>query len=184
MIFVLGVIWVEVSPAPLVIWGDFGDLGISLVTCVIWVIWVMWWTLLGQVNGIQTCFEGICPHPRELDPGAVVVQGGYFGGGEQPSTSWMTMMVASPLIVASVALMFSIRNAGYSLLPYMLSQFVIVFGCLNLYAYSPIYPRLIFSLTYNILFAMAQFAFAGTAVLIYNRVYLLRESRTDSIVAY
>jgi hypothetical protein len=24
-----------------------------------WVIWVLWWTLLGQVNGIQTCFEGI-----------------------------------------------------------------------------------------------------------------------------
>ena len=139
-----------------------------------WVIWVLWWTLLGQVNGIQTCFEGICPHPRELDPGAVIVQGGYFGGGEQPSTLWMTFMIASPLIVASVALMFAIRHAGFSLQPYILSQFLIVFGCLNLYAYSPIYPRLIFALTWNIFFALAQLAFAGIAVTLYNRVHFLR----------
>ena len=44
-----------------------------------WVIWILWWTLLGQVNGLQTCFEGICPHPRELDPGTVLVRGGYVG---------------------------------------------------------------------------------------------------------
>lgn len=135
-----------------------------------WVIWILWWTLLGQVNGIQTCFEGICPHPRELDPGAVVVQGGYFGGGEQPSTLWMTLMVASPLLAASVALMFSIKNAGFPLQPYMLSQFLIVFGCLSLYAYSPIYPRLVFALTWNIIFALAQLVFAGIAVLLHNRI--------------
>ena len=39
---------------------------------------------MGQVNGVQFCYEGICPHPRELDPGLVRVQGGYFGGGGQP----------------------------------------------------------------------------------------------------
>ena len=26
---------------------------------------------MGQVNGVQFCYEGVCPHPRELDPGAV-----------------------------------------------------------------------------------------------------------------
>ena len=34
-----------------------------------WFVWILWWTLMGQVNGVQFCYEGVCPHPRELDPG-------------------------------------------------------------------------------------------------------------------
>ena len=50
----------------------------------------LWWTLMGQVNGLQFCYEGVCPHPRELDPGAVRVQGGYYGEQEQlhPRGGW------------------------------------------------------------------------------------------------
>ena len=129
-----------------------------------WVIWILWWTLLGQVNGVQLCYEGICPHPRELDPGAVRVQGGYFGGGDQPATLWMALMVASPLFAVSVSLMHRMLKVGLSLSPYMLAQAVIVFGCLALYAYTPIYPRLVFSLTWNLFFALVQLFFAASAV--------------------
>ena len=129
-----------------------------------WVIWILWWTLLGQVNGVQLCYEGICPHPRELDPGAVRVQGGYFGGGDQPATLWMVLMVVSPLFAVSVSLMHRMLKAGLSLSPYMLAQAIIVFGCLALYAYTPIYPRLVFSLTWNLFFALAQLFFAASAV--------------------
>jgi len=40
-----------------------------------------------------------------------------------------------------------------------------------LYAFTPIYPRLVFSLTYNIVFAVAQIGFASMALLIvrFNR---------------
>ena len=133
-----------------------------------WVVWILWWTLLGQVNGVQFCYEGMCPHPRELDPGAVKVQGGYFAGGDQPSTLWMAGMVVSPIIAASVALMYQLLNQGLDLRPYMLAQGLIVFGCLALYAYTPIYPRLVFSLTWNILFAVAQACFAFVALMMFQ----------------
>ncbi|DAC56296.1 MAG TPA: hypothetical protein D7I11_01130 [Candidatus Poseidoniales archaeon] len=140
-----------------------------------WVVWILWWTLMGQVNGMQFCYEGVCPHPRELDPGAVRVQGGYYGGGSQPSTLWMALMVVSPLIAVSVALMHRLLKAGVGLQPYLLSQGVVVFGCLALYAFTPIYPRLVFSLTYNIVFAVAQIGFAAAALWIerFDRFMLL-----------
>ena len=133
-----------------------------------WVIWILWWTLLGQVNGVQLCYEGICPHPRELDPGAVRVQGGYFGGGDQPATLWMALMVVSPLFAVSVSLMHRMLKEGLGLSPYMLAQAVIVFGCLALYAYTPIYPRLVFSLTWNLFFALVQLFFAASAVWVHR----------------
>ena len=133
-----------------------------------WVVWILWWTLLGQVNGVQFCYEGVCPHPRELDPGAVRVQGGYFAGGNQPSTLWMTGMVVSPIVAASVALMYQLLKQGLDLRPYMFAQGLIVFGCLALYAYTPIYPRLVFSLTWNILFAVAQTCFAFVALILFR----------------
>tara|TARA_B100000524_G_C23553413_1_gene335699 strand:+ start:39 stop:797 length:759 start_codon:yes stop_codon:yes gene_type:complete len=135
-----------------------------------WVIWILWWTLLGQVNGVQLCYEGICPHPRELDPGAVRVQGGYFGGGEQPATLWMALMVVSPLFAVSVSLMHRMLKEGLDLSPYMLAQGVVVFGCLALYAYTPIYPRLVFSLTWNLFFALVQLFFAASAVWLHRRL--------------
>ena len=128
-----------------------------------WVVWILWWTLMGQVNGVQFCYEGVCPHPRELDPGLVRVQGGYFGGGAQPSTMWMAIMVVSPLLAVSAALMHCLLVEGIDLRPYLIAQSLIVFGCLSLYAYTPIYPRLVFSLTYNMLFAFVQICFALVA---------------------
>ena len=126
---------------------------------------------MGQVNGLQFCYEGVCPHPRELDPGAVRVQGGYYGGGSNPSTWWMALMVVSPILAVSVALMHRLLKAGVGMHPYMFGQGIIVFGCVALYAFTPIYPRLVFSLTYNIVFAVAQIGFASVALLIvrFNR---------------
>ena len=129
-----------------------------------WISWILWWTLLGQVNGIQTCFEGICPHPRELDPGSVIIKGGYFAALGHPSNLWMSLMVASPLIVASTMLMYQFVKSGMTLKPYIFSQTVLILGCLNLLAFSPQYPRLVFSLTWNMFFAVAQILFATLAM--------------------
>ena len=131
-----------------------------------WLMWLLWWTLYGQVNGIQTCFEGVCPHPRELDPGAVAVQGGYFAGGNSPSTAWMVFMIASPLLIASSVLMMFIQEQDIPLLPFILAQSVLVLGCLCLYAYSPTYPRMVFMLTWQAFFAVVQILSAGAAILL------------------
>ena len=133
-----------------------------------WITWILWWTLLGQVNGIQTCFEGICPHPRELDPGSVIVKGGYFGARENPSTAWMTLMVVSPLVIASTLLFYELKKRGLELKPYIISQTLLVLGCMNMLAFSPQYPRLIFGLTWNIFFAVLQMCFAFFAILTFR----------------
>ena len=133
-----------------------------------WITWILWWTLMGQVNGIQTCFEGICPHPRELDPGSVIVKGGYFGARENPSTIWMTLMVVSPLVIASTLLFYELMKRGLELKPYMISQTLLVLGCMNMLAFSPQYPRLIFGLTWQIFFAVLQMSFALLAILTFR----------------
>ena len=93
-------------------------------------------------------------------------------------------MVVSPLVAVSVALMHRLLKAGVGLQPYLLSQGVVVFGCLALYAFTPIYPRLVFSVTYTIVFAVAQIGFAAAALWIerFDRFMLLSSGlkREDS----
>ena len=133
-----------------------------------WAIWILWWTLLGQVNGIQTCFEGICPHPRELDPGTIIVKGGYFASIGNPSTIWMSLMISLTVIIAATAIMYEIKKHGIVLKPYLTSQLFVILGCMCLLAFSPEYPRLVFGLTWNITFAALQIIVALCAAFAYK----------------
>ncbi|MBT61076.1 MAG: hypothetical protein CMA63_05950 [Euryarchaeota archaeon] len=135
-----------------------------------WIVWVLWWTLLGQVNGVQTCFEGICPHPRELDFGRIIIKGGSVGFQDDPSNLWIGFMVASPLLIASTMMMHEFVKRGMSLRPYAVSQFLLVLGSMSILAFSPPYPRLMFSLAWNMTFALFQFMFAVTAVAAYRLI--------------
>ena len=140
-----------------------------------WVIWILWWTLLGQVNGLQTCFEGICPHPRELDPGSVIVRGGYVGFREDPNVIWMVLMISSPIIIASAVIIHQISQQGLKLEPYAISQALIILGCMSVISLSPQYPRLMFSLIWNIFFAMLQLIVV-TIVMSFNRILVSKQS--------
>ena len=133
-----------------------------------WMIWILWWTLLGQVNGIQTCAEGICPHPRELDLGRIQVRGGYFGDRVNPELNWMILMISAPIVIVSSWLMFMVRSSGMSLRPYMISQLLLVIGSLNILAFSTDSPRLLFSVTWNLVFAILQVIFAVIAELLFR----------------
>ena len=134
-----------------------------------WVFWILWWTSLGQINGLQTCMEGICPHPRELDPGAVMVRGGYIGSRENPSTSWMTLMTVTPLILSSIAIFTEFRRHNIALHPFIICQIVLIFGCLNMFAFAADYPRLVFTLTWSILFSGFQILTASIAWFLTSR---------------
>ena len=129
-----------------------------------WIMWVLWWTLMGQVNGVQTCYEGICPHPRELDLGRVQVRGGYVGFRNNPPTNWMIAMIAAPLIIFSTKLMYVIQSKGIILKPYIVSQLLLILGSISLVAFSTDSPRLLFSITWNIVFALMQITFAILAI--------------------
>jgi hypothetical protein len=135
-----------------------------------WAVWILWWASLGQINGLQTCMEGICPHPRELDPGAVMVRGGYVGSRENPSTSWMTMMSVAPLFFTSIAIFMRFRTLKLPLYPFICGQLILIFGCVNMFAFSAEYPRLVFTLTWSILFSSFQILTASIAWALTSRI--------------
>jgi hypothetical protein len=130
-----------------------------------WVLVATWWTMLGQVDGVQTCHEGLCPYPRELDPGTVVLNGGYVGARGNPSDQWIGMMVVTPLLAVIGSLCWAFSHAGVDLRPYLTLQGLLMVGCLATLAFAPSYPRLVFALSYNALFAALQVT-VGAAVLL------------------
>ncbi|MAI09115.1 MAG: hypothetical protein CMA08_00815 [Euryarchaeota archaeon] len=128
-----------------------------------WMLVATWWTLLGQVDGVQTCHEGLCPYPRELDPGTVVLNGGYVGARNNPADLWIGAMVVTPLVMLIGAVCWSLARAGLDLRPYVTLQALLIVGCLATLAFAPAYPRLVFSLSYNALFAALQVSVAAAA---------------------
>ena len=144
-----------------------------------WMVWILWWTLLGQVNGIQTCAEGICPHPRELDLGRIQVRGGYFGDRINPDLNWMILMISAPIVIVSCWLIYLVKDSGMSLKPYILCQVLLVLGSLNVLTFSTESPRLLFSVTWNLVFASLQIMFALSAVLLFNIVARINSYRND-----
>lgn len=145
-----------------------------------WIMWVLWWTLMGQVNGVQTCYEGICPHPRELDLGRVQVRGGYVGFRNNPPTNWMIVMIAAPLTIFSTKMMYVIQSNGIMLRPYIVSQLLLILGSISLVAFSSDSPRLLFSITWNIVFALSQIIFAIFAIL-WSKISLYKNQSFTSI---
>ena len=117
------------------------------------VMWILWWTMLGQVNGLEAW---ALPHPRELDPGRIVVKGGYVGARDNPPTEWMSLLIALPLLLSSTAIVSKLRQRNLSLRPYALALSLQLVGCFATLAFAPPFPRLVFSLTWNIVFSIFQ----------------------------
>ena len=117
------------------------------------VIWTLWWTMLGQVNGLEAW---ALPHPRELDPGRLIVKGGYVGARDNPPTVWMAILISLPLLLSSTAIVSKLRQRNLSLRPYALALSLQLVGCFATLAFAPPFPRLVFSLTWNIVFSIFQ----------------------------
>ena len=77
-------------------------------------------------------------------------------------------MISAPVILISTWLMVVVRESGISLKPYMISQVLLVVGSINILAFSADSPRLLFSVTWNITFALLQVSFALIAEVIYQ----------------
>lgn len=117
------------------------------------VIWTLWWTMLGQVNGLEAW---ALPHPRELDPGRLIVKGGYVGARDNPPTEWMALLISLPLLLSSTAIVSKLKQRNLSLRPYALALSLQLVGCFATLAFAPPFPRLVFSLTWNIVFSIFQ----------------------------
>ena len=142
-------------------------------------IWTLWWTMLGQVNGLEAW--GL-PHPRELDPGRLIVRGGYLGFREDPPTVWMAALIFTPLLLSSTFTSMKMLERGLSLHPYSIALLLQLVGCFATLAFAPPYPRLVFSLTWNIVFCIFQLSALVLAIETNNLIArLISKSNPDSI---
>ena len=72
---------------------------------------------------------GLSPHPRELDPGRLIVKGGYVGARDNPPTVWMAILISLPLLLSSTAIVSKLRQRNLSLRPYALALSLQLVGC-------------------------------------------------------
>ena len=93
------------------------------------------------------------------------MKGGYVGFRDDPHLIWLIVMISSPIILASSMIMYQLKSEGLNLYPYIISQTILILGCMCVLAFSPQYPRLMFGLFWNILFALFQIVVASFAIL-------------------
>jgi phosphatidylserine synthase len=68
----------------------------------------------------------------------------------------MTLLIALPLLLSSTAIVSKLRQRNLSLRPYALALSLQLVGCFATLAFAPPFPRLVFSLTWNIVFSIFQ----------------------------
>ena len=77
-------------------------------------------------------------------------------------------MIASPIIITSFMILDKLQKTGLSLYPYIVFQSLIILGCISVIGFSPKYPRLVFSLTWNVFFAAFQLILAVSILFLRN----------------
>ena len=77
-------------------------------------------------------------------------------------------------IIASAVIIHPSSQPGLKLEPYAISQALIILGCMSVISLSPQYPRLMFSLIWNIFFAMLQLIVV-TIVMSFNRILVSKD---------
>mgnify|MGYP001336197551 CR=1 FL=1 len=70
--------------------------------------------------------------------------------------------------IAFTMIISKISSQGLDLRPYVFTQILIVLGCMSVISFSPQYPRLMFSLIWNIFFALFQISIA-VSLIVFNK---------------
>ena len=115
------------------------------------VVWFTWWAALGQINGLT--------HPRDVDPGMLYLNGGYIGDRFSPSNGWVGFMGGGPAAAMSVLWFSMFHRAGFKLqyvAYYLIARIAVLSLQLSL---SPNLPRLIFKLSWDIIFSIGLLSF-------------------------
>jgi hypothetical protein len=124
---------------------------IMILTILPLVVWFTWWAALGQINGLT--------HPRDVDPGNLYLNGGYIGDRFSPSNGWVGFMGGGPAAAMSLLWFSMFYQAGFNLkyVSYFLAARIAMLS-LHL-SLSPNLPRLIFKLSWDIIFSIGLLAF-------------------------
>ena len=115
------------------------------------IIWYTWWAALGQIGGIY--------HPRDVDPGSLYLNGGYIGDRFSPSNSWVGFMGGGPAVAMSLLWFSLFHKVGFKM-KYVAYFLIARLAMLSLQlSISPNLPRLIFKLSWDIIFSFGLLAF-------------------------
>ena len=109
-------------------------------------MWYAWWATLGQTNGLF--------HTRDIDPGNLILRGGYIGDRISPSNEWVGFMGAGPVVLAGVLFLNVFRTNGWTIkFAFMALIIRAAFLAMQL-SISPDFPRIVFKIAWDILFCL------------------------------
>ncbi len=146
---------------------------VLIMTLLPLVIWYTWWAALGQIGGFY--------HPRDVDPGNLYLNGGYIGDRFSPSNSWVGFMGGGPAAAMSLLWFSMFYKAGFNLkyVAYFLSARLAMLT-LQL-SISPNLPRLIFKLSWDIIFSIGLLAFM-IHIIIQHKLENQQQKSVDAIL--
>lgn len=88
---------------------------------------------------------------------------------ERGFAALLIALMTVPLLAVIGSLCWAFSHAGVDLRPYLTLQGLLMVGCLATLAFAPSYPRLVFALSYNALFAALQVMVGAAVVLLVMR---------------
>ncbi len=138
---------------------------IMLVTIVPLAAWFLWWAALGQIGGFY--------HPRDVDPGSLYLNGGYIGDRFSPSNAWVGFMGGGPAGAMSLLWFSMFASNGYKMryvALYLTARIAMLSFQLSL---TPNLPRLIFKISWDIIFSLGLLAFM---------IHLVIQSRIEKTI--
>ena len=146
---------------------------VMLMTILPLVVWFTWWAALGQIGGFY--------HPRDVDPGSLYLNGGYIGDRFSPSNSWVGFMGGGPAAAMSILWFSMLQKVGFNM-KYVGYYLVARLAMLSLQlSISPNLPRLIFKLSWDIIFSIGLLAFM-THLLVQQRLENRNSKSIDAIL--
>lgn len=117
------------------------------------VVWFTWWAALGQIDGFG--------HPRDVNPGNIFLNGGYIGDRFSPSNAWVGFMGAGATAAMSMMWWSLFNKMGWPV-HYVALLLVIRVSMISLQlSVSPNLPRLIFKISWDIIFALGLIGLMG-----------------------
>ncbi|RJU82081.1 MAG: hypothetical protein DWB99_04985 [Candidatus Poseidoniales archaeon] len=132
------------------------------------VVWFTWWAALGQIDGFG--------HPRDVDPGNIFLNGGYIGDRFSPSNAWVGFMGAGATVAMSMMWWGLFNKMGWPV-HYVALLLVTRISLISLQlSVSPNLPRLIFKISWDIIFALGLLGFMAH-ILLYN--YLTNRKKPE-----
>ena len=107
-------------------------------------MWYAWWATMGQTDGLF--------HTREINPGNLILRGGYIGDRISPSNTWVGFMGAGPAVLVGIMFFNLFRTNGWEIRFTFMAIIVRVSFLAMQLSISPDFPRIVYKLVWDILF--------------------------------